>query len=207
MRHHSARGEVPRLKDDPAPLSSCVYARASSLTDVPAGARLLDPARLAVDRSCVLDLFDEFKALVAELEKSNIDYALCGGLAMAVYGLARATIDIDILIRPADFERARELGRKLGYVVDAAPISFHSGDIEIRRISKLDPSSGDLLMLDLLLTTPAVERAFQSRAPVGWDHGVVWVVSRDGLIAIKSLRRSGQDLDDIARLQEDGDEG
>jgi hypothetical protein len=39
----------------------------------------------------MLDLYDEFKAIIATLNQCEIDYAVCGGLAMAVYGLARAT--------------------------------------------------------------------------------------------------------------------
>jgi hypothetical protein len=31
-----------------------------------------------------------------------------------------------------------------------------------------------------------------------------WVVSREGLIYLKSLRSSGQDLDDIQKLKESG---
>jgi hypothetical protein len=46
-----------------------------------------------------MELFDEFSQLVSEFENENIEYALCGGLAMAVYAFPRATLDIDILNR------------------------------------------------------------------------------------------------------------
>ena len=62
-------------------------------------------------------------------------------------------------------------------------------------------------MLDLLLVTPAILPAWESRQEVAWEHGTLRVVSRDGLIALKSLRGSGQDLEDIMRLkQEKADE-
>ena len=154
----------------------------------------------------MLDLFDEFAAVVTTLQARRIDYALCGGLAMAVHGTPRATVDIDLMIMTEDLDAVRALAHDLGYTIEAAPMTFHGGDVEIRRISKLDADSGDLLMLDLLLVTPAVEAAWQSRQAIGWEQGSVRVVSREGLIALKALRGSGQDLDDIEILKRDARE-
>jgi len=149
----------------------------------------------------VLDLYEELKAIVAALDENGIDYALCGGLAMAVHGLPRATVDIDLLVRVEKLEEAKSVVRTLGYTIEAQPMSFHKGAIEIRRLSKIDPSDGDLLMIDFLLVTPAVAEAWDNRIRVASARGSVFVVSREGLIALKSLRRSGQDLDDIERLK------
>ncbi len=150
----------------------------------------------------MLDLFDEFKALVLALEANRIDYAVCGGLALAVHALARATIDIDLLVVPADLERVQAVAGQLGFTIPAAPMSFQGGAVEIRRLSKLDDLGGDLLMLDLLLVTPAIDKAWAGRQPMAWEYGTVWVVSREGLALLKSLRGSGQDQEDIKRLSE-----
>lgn len=45
-----------------------------------------------------MDILDELKKLITKLNEENVEYALCGGLAMAIYALPRATLDIDILI-------------------------------------------------------------------------------------------------------------
>jgi hypothetical protein len=45
-----------------------------------------------------VDLFEELRALLEALRRENLPYALCGGLAVAVYGITRATEDIDLLI-------------------------------------------------------------------------------------------------------------
>lgn len=155
----------------------------------------------------MLDLYDEFRSLIASLAEHGLDYALCGGLAMAVYGVPRATVDIDLLILAEDLGPVTKLAKSLGYVTEAAPMSFAEGTIEMRRISKADPESGDMLMLDLLLVTPAIRAAWDSRSEVEWEGGRLKVVARDGLIALKALRRSGQDMDDIKKLKESGDEG
>ena len=44
-----------------------------------------------------MDLYDEFSKLTKEFEKEKIEYALCGGLAMAIYAFPRATVDIEKL--------------------------------------------------------------------------------------------------------------
>jgi hypothetical protein len=154
----------------------------------------------------MLDLYDEARALVRALEAHRVQYALCGGLAMAVHGIPRATIDIDLLITPGSLDRVRILARALGYVFEAQPMSFAGGAVEIRRISKPDPEGGDVLTLDLLLVTPEIRPIWDQREQVQWEEGPLWVVSRDGLIGLKSLRNSDTDRDDIRKLREPDDE-
>src|SRR6266849_367633 len=120
---------------------------------------------------------------------------------MAVHGLPRATVDIDLLILAESLEEAKSVVRSLGYTIEAQPMTFHKGAIEIRRLSKIDPSDGDSLMVDFLLVTPAVEPAWKNRIKVASPKGNVFAVSREGLIVLKSFRRSGQDMADIERLK------
>jgi hypothetical protein len=150
----------------------------------------------------VLDLFEELTQLIAALEREDVQYALVGGLAMAVWGFPRATVDIDLLVPPDHLSKAEAIGESLGYVIKARPMSFSSGAVVIRRHSKPDPEGGDVLMLDLLIVTPAVQDVWESRENVDWAGGQISVVSREGLIQLKRFRSSGTDLDDIARLQE-----
>jgi len=154
----------------------------------------------------MLDLYDEFKAIIGALSQRQIDYAVCGGLAMAVYGLARATVDIDLLIVGDDFERVKAAVQPLGYVIEAQPMTFARGAVEIRRLSKIDKETGIVLSLDLLLVTPQIEEVWRSRTEVVWENDRLKIVSREGLIGLKSIRASGQDMDDIKRLRELQDE-
>jgi hypothetical protein len=151
----------------------------------------------------VLDLFEELVALIDALESRRIEYAVCGGLAMAIWGLPRATVDIDLLIERESLAAIEEVAASLGYIFKANPMNFHGGAIVIHRVTKIDPAGGDVLILDLLLVTPAVVDAWENRTRVEWDRGVISVVSREGLAKLKSFRRSGTDLDDIKRLQGD----
>ena len=151
----------------------------------------------------MLDLYEELVALIDALESKRIDYAVCGGLAMAIWGLPRATVDIDLLIEGESLAAVEEVAALLGYTFKAHPMTFSSGAIVIHRVTKIDPDGGDVLMLDLLLVTPAVADAWQNRTRVEWDQGLMSVVSREGLAKLKSFRGSGTDLDDIERLKGD----
>lgn len=149
----------------------------------------------------MFELDDELTRLRDRLEDAQIEYALCGGLAMGVHGHPRATVDIDVLIRPEAEPAVEKIARELGFAIKAHPMSFSAGATEIRRISKIDPHDGETLMLDLLLVTPAVEHVWDSRQTVTWKGRPLGVVSPEGLIALKTLRSSKQDIADIALLR------
>jgi hypothetical protein len=148
----------------------------------------------------MLDLFEELRNVLAILDAGGIPYALCGGLAMAVHGFPRATVDIDIVVLANDLARVEEAVRTLGFTIPAMPMSFSGGAVEIRRRTKVHPS-GQILALDMLLVTPALEFAWKTRQSLVWAFGAISVVSREGLIALKSLRGSGRDQDDIKQLR------
>ncbi len=147
----------------------------------------------------MLDLYDELATLVTRLNESQIEYALCGGLAMAVHGRPRATVDVDLLVRVEQYDRLKQSVAKDGYALEARPMQFRSG-LEIRRLTKVDAASGDHVMLDLLLVYPDIQSVWEQRNTVDWNGISLSVVDKQGLIKLKEQRRSGQDLDDIAWL-------
>ena len=148
-----------------------------------------------------MDLLKELKNLTAKLDLSEIDYALCGGLALAIYARPRATLDIDIMIEPESLPRTKNAAEELGFTLSAAPMEFQGGKVKIHRLAKIDEDSGEALALDLLVVTFETRQAWESRQTVRWDGGPLKVVSPQGLISLKSLRSSGQDQDDIEYLR------
>lgn len=152
----------------------------------------------------MLDLVDELRKLVAGLDEHNVAYALCGGMAMGVHGRARATIDIDLLILSDSLDEVFEIAKSLDYNIRGKDPSFADGTIEIRRVSKIDPEDGELLSLDFLLVTPTILAVWESRLEAEWEGGKLSVVSASGLVALKQLRGSDQDLVDINALAGEG---
>ena len=145
-------------------------------------------------------LLDELSGLVSALNENGVEYAVCGGLSMAIHGFAQATLDIDVLIREESLEKAYEIAATKGFDIRGLDISFKERAVEIRRVSKID-DNGEVLSLDLLLVTPQVEDVWQAREKIDFLGDKLSVVSREGLIKMKRLAGRPQDLADLERLE------
>jgi hypothetical protein len=145
-----------------------------------------------------MDLLEEFRMVVTELEKGSIPYAICGGMAMAAYGHARATQDIDVLIAASSVNAALALISRLGYEVSAR---LTVGKGQVRMIRAIKAVGTDHLVVDILEASDADEETWTKRLRIETEFGPVWFVSKGELIEMK--RRSGwlQDLADIERLE------
>ena len=144
-------------------------------------------------------LIEELRLLVDSFNRNGIDFALCGGLAVAAHGLVRATLDIDFLIREEKLDEAYKAAAKVGYDIRGLDISFKERTVEIRRVSKI--VGEDVISLDLLLVTPHVENVWQTRESIEFMGQQLFVVSRAGLIEMKRQAGRPQDLADIDRLE------
>jgi hypothetical protein len=153
-----------------------------------------------------VDLFAELLRLTAAFDAEQVDYAICGAIALAVHGAPRATKDIDIMAREIELPRLREAARSCGFTIEALPMTFESSGISIRRFTKNEPS-GRTLMLDVLIADSILEAVWASRVrlevalPSG-ESRVLSVVSREGLITLKVAAGRPQDLVDVRRIQE-----
>jgi len=70
----------------------------------------------------VLNLVDELCALVRALDAEGVAFAVCGGLAVVVHAHPRATVDVDLIVPPAQLAPAREIAQRLGYRIDAGAL-------------------------------------------------------------------------------------
>jgi hypothetical protein len=148
-----------------------------------------------------MDLLSELKTLIDVFDKNKMDYALCGGLALAVYARPRATLDIDIMVEPDSLDKTKQIVQALGFNLPSASMSFKNDSVQIHRMTKIDDESGEHLVLDFMLVTEKTKYAWDRRVSVDWEGGTLKVLDPKGLIFLKSLRKSGQDLDDIEYLK------
>ena len=146
-----------------------------------------------------MTLFDELATVITALDGAGIDYALVGGLAVAVWGAPRATADIDLLVRPESVEAAIEAVAPIGFRFPALPMTFKDG-MGLQRVSKI--ADGALLTLDLLLVNEDLEPIWASRQPFDVGGREVWVISRKALIQMKAAAGRPQDALDIQNLEE-----
>lgn len=145
-----------------------------------------------------MDLTSELESLLGALEAAEAPYALAGGLALAVHGIVRATLDIDLLVPGEALDRVTEVASGLGFK-SATELRFTSG-LEIRRLVKV--LDEDTLVLDLLCAETADAEAFLARKRSRLGAQEFWVVSREGLRRLKLAAGRDQDLADLRRLEE-----
>lgn len=148
-------------------------------------------------------LLDEFTKLITAFEDAETDYAVCGGMAMAIQGFPRATIDIDLMILAESLDEALNIADENGFNIRGLDISFKDPIVEIRRVSKI--IGHDILCLDFLLVTDDVKDVWENRESVNYQGRPLSVVSRDGLIKLKKRAGRPQDLADIYRIENEED--
>ncbi len=148
----------------------------------------------------VYKLLTELKTVTRALNENNIEYAVCGGLALSIHGFSRATFDLDVLIREENLEKAFATVQPFGYDIHGLDISFKERTVEIRRVSKID-EDGEVLSLDFLLVTGFVEDVWAERERIEWEGDPIIVVSRDGLVKMKRQAGRHKDLIDIDWLE------
>ena len=149
------------------------------------------------------NLFEEFRAIIGALGSARIPYAVCGGIAMSIHAHPRATIDIDLLAPRDAVARIVDALLPHGFVRRArTPTQLAEGAVVMHRFAKIVPGDPEVLVLDVIEVRPgATEAAWQTRTSTEWEGHTVTVVSRAGLIGLKRLRRSPQDIADITLLE------
>ncbi len=148
-----------------------------------------------------MNLYDELLGLADVLEKHQLEYALCGGLAVVIHGYPRLTTDIDLLIRGEDLSRANDAIKECGFTVHSGRIPFHLGQPEEQiayRVLKIVDRM--VLTLDLMILPPFLEDVWKDRIVIEWRGRRVKIVSREGLARMKRLAGRKQDLADLDRL-------
>jgi hypothetical protein len=146
----------------------------------------------------MVDLVSALAALVRELEAAQLRYALGGALALGVWGVPRATRDIDLTCWcaphgvPALFERLAALG------VECDPLSA-AREAESNGVAYVRWQG---LRLDLFVPSiPFYDVAERTRARLDLPVvGPTWVLSAEALIVFKLLFFRPKDLSDIQSI-------
>jgi hypothetical protein len=145
-------------------------------------------------------LYEELRKVLDALDQASVDYALVGGLAVAVWGAPRATKDIDLLVRPEDLSRAKAALEVGGFTLEGLPFQFKDGT-QVQRINKVD-AEGLLMTVDLMIVDKNLESAWATRERFPFADRDVAVISREALIAMKARAARPQDIADIENLKD-----
>jgi hypothetical protein len=159
------------------------------------------------------------EAIVRAFEESNVRYLIVGGLAVVAHGHLRFTADIDVVLdlSPENLQRALPALADLGYRPrPPVPLEAFEDPAERRRwvdqkgltvFSLWSPRHRES-ELDLFVTMPFdFDAAHERRLVAELAPGLLAsFVSLEDLIRMKEEAGRPQDLEDIRRIRELGDE-
>ena len=136
------------------------------------------------------------ESLLKSLKEHKVDFVIIGATAFPVYGYARATLDIDIFIRPTDInaERTWCALKAFGY--------------DITDIKKEDLLKKKLLIRQYAVETDihpfvkgiSFERVWKNKTKAKFGNIFVYFASIDDLIKMKRAAGRVKDLEDLKYL-------
>ena len=144
-----------------------------------------------------MDIHAELRRIIDTLGREGIDYALCGGLAVAFHGYVRFTQDIDLLVRRDDVDRVTQVVATCGFVDSSGKLPIGADDLLYRLVKTEGP---EFLALDLIVLGSSLVGVWEDRELFEWDGVPIWVVSADGLARMKRRAGRDQDLLDLKKL-------
>jgi hypothetical protein len=145
-----------------------------------------------------MGLIQAAQRAVMALNRSGVDYALCGGLAVAAHGNPRSTRDIDVVVATeVDARRILGILADDGWVINPNEIAFPDGFVLHRALLV---EGKQPWMLDVLVE-PAGSGHLSGRILSELEGCACWVVSREQLIAMKRSAGRPIDLHDIQHLE------
>lgn len=149
-----------------------------------------------------MDLKRELLGVVRALNRSDVPYALCGGMAVVLHGHPRLTRDVDLLIRKQDLKAAEAALATAGFTLPGGMLPFDPGGRHERNVFRLSKRvADDILTVDLLLLPDFLRDVWEDREVYELDDVPLTVVSAAGLIAMKRVAGRHQDLSDIEHLE------
>jgi hypothetical protein len=154
----------------------------------------------------------EYIELFEQLQKQEIRYLVCGGLAVNIYGIPRMTADIDILL---DFEE-----ENISRFENAMEVLEYHSSIPVSLITLLDKAERDRIIkdknliaysffnsrseymtLDVLIDVPfSFDLMWNQREIRKQDDLSINIVSLQHLIDMKKYSDRQQDNDDVLLL-------
>ena len=143
-------------------------------------------------------MLNQLKDVFSSLQRNEVKYLVIGGIAAVLYGVPRATFDLDILIEatPENAQRLLDalLEAKLGTASMTTADALLAHEITI---------FNDWVRIDVQTATPGLDfaTAWQRREVMKYQSQEIMVVSREDLIASKRAAGRDQDLEDVRILE------
>jgi hypothetical protein len=131
-------------------------------------------------------------------QQHKVKYMVIGGVASVLYGVPRATFDLDILIE-ATTENAQRLLAALAEAGFGTAAMTNARDIVEHEITVFN----DRVRIDVQTCTPGVsfQDAWRRRKTLTYQGQEFFILSREDLIATKRASGRQVDLEDVHLLE------
>ena len=146
-------------------------------------------------------MLDQLQSVFASFQKNDVRYLVIGGIAAVLYGVPRATFDLDVLIEPT-LENARRLLQAMSEAGLGTASLASAEEVLATEITIFT----DRIRLDVQTSTPGIifEEAWQRRVTMNYKGQALEVVSLADLIATKRASGRDVDLEDVRILTSKG---
>jgi hypothetical protein len=143
-------------------------------------------------------MLDQLPTVFESFQKNDVKYLVIGGIAAVLYGVPRATFDLDILIE-ATKENAQRLLNALSEVGFGTALMTNAEEIIGNEITVFT----DRIRLDVQTATPGIlfEDAWQRRVTMTFKGQEFEVLSFADLIRSKTAAGREIDLEDVRTLR------
>ena len=143
-------------------------------------------------------MLDQLQSVFASFQKNQVKYLVIGGIAAVLYGVPRATFDLDILIEASSANAERLLRAMTEAGLGTAALTS-ANDVLSNEITIFT----DRVRLDVQTSTPglAFEEAWPRRVTMTYKGQSLGVISLPHLIASKQAAGHDVDLEDVRILQ------
>ncbi len=143
-------------------------------------------------------MLDQLQSVFASFQKNDVKYLVIGGIAAVLYGVPRATFDLDVLIEATEDNAERLLSAMIEAGLGTASLT-NAADVLSKEITIFT----DRIRLDVQTSTPGIsfEPAWQRRVTMTYRGQTLEVISLGDLIASKKASGRDVDLEDIRILK------
>ncbi len=134
--------------------------------------------------------------LLKLLKEKHVKFVIIGATAFPVHGYSRATLDIDIFIKPekANAQRTLKALKEFGYdVTDLTIDELLTKKVLIRQY---------LIETDIhpIVTGATFEKVWKNKVKAKFGKTFVWFASLDDLITMKKAASRTKDVEDLKYL-------
>jgi len=149
-------------------------------------------------------MLNQLQDVFSSLQRNEVKYLVIGGIAAVLYGVPRATFDLDILIEATPENARRLLDALLEAGLGTAGLTT-AENLLAHEITIFK----DRVRIDVQTSTPGVSFAtsWQRREVMRYQGQEILVLSRADLIASKRAVGRERDMEDVRILElQSGDE-